>query len=729
MPYPPPRRTQGFTLIEMLVAVALLAGLFYAVGPLLTRSTQANRQTVLAAGTNTSLTRLGEQVAHDIRGGETLLARASITSLDMYKIRDQIRFNLAPGSDRYQGKTLHILDNAFAGSVGKQVMIIGSQGEYMPTRVLSSTPQGTGSIVAFDCNMNMPGGITAFTFGGLKLEMTPRGLARTKTENGVPTTQLVATNLSKLTFKPTYGATAGTFTTTPKAPTPRVSDQKLDGVNYALTSSDEQPVLAAGYVPLGLPGIYPWPCDANPVAPPNNLGKLGLNVTLNGELVAPATLRPTVYVSGPGLSTTVTTFGARVFDKIAAGTYVSSANPITVGNTIYDPRVGRSPARVGNGLQETTFVDYTIRKGRVTVQVTGLPTPPPSSGLVTFTGPETVQVPVQTGSQEIRLTPGTYGVNADPVGAYVPTVSTSTLTVGSTTNTVVTVNYAIPKGAVNVQVTGLPATYTGGAFVHLSGSEMATVPAVNGSSTITLQPGQYTVQADDAGTYKPAISATVIQVNSNQTTTVQITYTNTAPPEPDPALPPTTPTPSNPDPEPTLPPSQNTVTMRFRAGFNDRNVTRLTLRNINTGQAWWIDIQSFSGRSTGSRKIGDRKYSWEALPESVIAGEVKVPPGKYMVQEIATQGRGYSVAAVGFMVNRNTNQIKIINPRNYENSFEQYKSISINSQFQVADGEYDFVTGVDPNINGGFASGGQWINVECNSNSILIIEYGCITNN
>ncbi|KQR11260.1 type II secretion system protein J [Deinococcus sp. Leaf326] len=528
----PPDKTRGFTLIEVLVAIALLAGLFYSVGPLLTRSTQANRQTVLAAGANSSITRLGEQIAQDIRGGETLLASASVNSLDMYKLRQEIVFDLNRGHDRYQGKTLHILNNAFASYVGKDVMIVGSQGEYMPTRVVSSTPDGTGSVVEFSCNMNMPGGITAFTYGQLKLEKTAQGLVRTKTDNGVSAAQVVATNVDKLVFEPTYGAAAGRFTATAKAPAPRLSNQKLDGVNYAITSSDEQPVMAAGYVQLGLPGIYPWPCNANPVAPPNNLGKLGLNVTLNEELVGPATLRPRVYVRGPGLSTTKTTFGAQVYDKIAAGTYIGSADPITVGNIIYDPRVARSPAKIGNGLQETIFVDYTVRKGRVVVQVSGLPTPPPASGLVTFSGPETVQVPAQTGAQEVRLTPGTYGINADPIGAYVPTVSVSTLVVDSTTNTVVTINYAVPKGSINVQVTGLPATYTGGSSIRVSGPESATIPAANGGATLLLVPGQYTVQADDAGTYKPTISTTTLQVDSNKTTTVTINYADSTPPVP-----------------------------------------------------------------------------------------------------------------------------------------------------------------------------------------------------
>lgn len=726
MRHPPDPKAQGFTLIEVLVAVALLAGLFYSIGPLLTRSTQANRQTVLAAGANSSITRLGEQIAQDIRSGESLIARASVNSLDMYKIRTEILFDLDRGYDRYQGKTLHIRNNAFANYVGQQVMIVGSQGEYMPARVLSSTPQGTGSVVAFDCNMNMPGGITAFTFGQLKLAMTAQGLARTKTENGTATTQIVATNVDKLVFEPTYGSATGRFTATEKAPTPRQNDQKLDGVNYAITSNEEQPVMAAGYVQLGLPGIYPWPCDANPVAPPNNLGKLGLNVTLNGELTAPATLRPTVYVSGPGLSTTVTTFGARAYDKLTAGAYVGSANPITAGSTIYDPRIGRSPAQIGNGLQQTIFVDYVIRKGVVRVQVNGLPTPPPASGLVTFSGPETVQVPAQTGAQEVRLTPGTYGINADPVGAYVPTVSVSTLTVNSTTNTTVTINYVIPKGTVSVQITGLSGAWTGGSFVRLVGPETVAIPVANGTSTVTLQPGQYAVQAEDAGTYKPTVSASTIQVNSNQTSTLRIDYADSAPPAPDPSDPPTPGIPGNPNPNPEPPPTAGSTRMRFNAGFSDRHVTTLKLRKVSTGEVLSLPIQSYSGRSAGQFRYNGVTYKWGALPPKITIAQVDLTPGKYVVDDIMTKGSGYSIVSIGISASRNTNNITITNPsRDWENAFRQYKSIGIGSTFEVGSGEYDFVTGVDPNINLGLASGGQWLNVEC-SGGQLIPDYGCV---
>ena len=733
MRHPPDRETQGFTLIEVLVALSLLAGLFYMVGPLLTRSTQANRQTVLAAGANSSITRLGEQIAQDIRGGETLIARASVNSLDMYKLRTEILFDLDRGYDRYQGKTLHIRSNAFASYVGQQVMIVGSQGEYMPTRVLSSTPQGTGSVVEFDCRMTMPGGITAFTFGQLKLAMTARGLARTKTENGTATTQIVATNVDKLVFEPTYGSAAGRFTTTEKAPTPRLNDQKIDGMNYAITSNEEQPVMSAGYVQLGLPGIYPWPCDANPVAPPNNLGKLGLNITLNGELTAPPTLRPTVYVSGPGLSTTVTAFGARAYDKLTAGTYVSSANPITAGSTIYDPRVGRSPARIGNGLQETIFVDYTIRKGRVVVQVTGLPTPPPASGLITFTGPETVQVPAQTGAQEVRLTPGAYGINADPVGAYVPTVSISTLTVESTTNTVVTINYAIPRGAVSVQITGLSGAWTGGSFVRLVGPETAAIPVANGTSTITLQPGQYTVQAEDAGTYKPTVSSPTVQVNSNQTATLRVDYADSTTPDPPGSDPPGSGVPMPPPTTPGDPPGvgipENTVTLRFNAAFSDRHITHMTLKSVSTGRVWWLDLQSYSGRPAGGTRVGKAKYSWGALPARSSIAEIRVPAGKYVITDINTKGDGYSIFVIGVQVVANSGQVKISNPsQDYEKSFGNYKSIALNSIFEVGPGNYDFVTGIDSRINLGLASGGQWLNVECNALESLLPEWGCVDN-
>ena len=509
----------GFTLIEVLIGTALLALLFASVTLLMNRSAQASRASSLAAQSNTSLTRLGEQLGQGLSSGQVILKQASRSRLDLLRLSQKTVLTLADGESRGSKSSLKVKGSALNALSGKPVVVVSSTGDYLLTRIASSTPAGSDSQVVFSCLISLPGNLSVYSYKTLTLEEAG-GLKRT--EEGVG--QVVGAGVRSVRFEPVYGASAGQFAATATAPAMYQDSERLTAISYALTSNGEQPLTSAGTARINVAGFREWGCDENPAAPANNLGKLQVNVLYKGQTTGPSGVTPGVGVSGPGTAQNINTWTRQTFENLDAGTYSVSAPSITQGELIYDAAVTGSPATVGNGKQGTVNVNYLVRKGRINLEIAGLPSTPPASGEVRFSGPDNLSVPARNSTPTVELTPGDYAVSADPIGEYEPEISTPNLHVTSTTNDTIKVTYGIPKGSVNLQITGLPTPSPASGYVRVSGPEAQNVAAQTGTSTLTLKKGTYSITADQIGEYEPSVSSSSVTVGKNTSTTVTVSY-------------------------------------------------------------------------------------------------------------------------------------------------------------------------------------------------------------
>ncbi|GGI87880.1 prepilin-type N-terminal cleavage/methylation domain-containing protein [Deinococcus wulumuqiensis] len=513
-------KKHGFTLIEILIGLALMTLVFATVTVLITRSAQAGRQSSVQAAANTSVTKLGEQLGRDLSSGQVILQAAGQRRLDLLRLGARTPLTLAEGASRKNTSRLTVKGNPLAALSGKPVVVVSSTGDYLLTRVAQVTPAGANSEVVFSCLVSLPGNLSVYPFTALSLEETASGLRRT--EEGAA--QIVGSNVQKVRFEPVYGTVTGVFYPTPMNPVSHHAGERLSAVNYALTSGGEHPITSAGTARLSLVGLRERGCNENPAAPANNLGKLQVNVLYKGGTTGPAGVTPGVGVSGPSTSSNINTWTRQTFENLDAGTYSVSAPSLTSGERIYDATVTGNPATVGNGKQGTVNVNYLVRKGKITLDISGLPSPPPASGAVRFSGPENLSVPAQNGTPQVELTPGDYAVTADPIGEYEPEISTPNLHVTSSTNDTITVTYGIPKGSVNLQITGLPTPPPATGYVQVTGPESKTIAAQSGTTSLTLKRGEYTVTADQVGEYEPSISSSTVTVGKNTSTTVTVSY-------------------------------------------------------------------------------------------------------------------------------------------------------------------------------------------------------------
>lgn len=584
----PHTQSAGFTLIEILVGVALIALLFVSLTAVVARSAQASRTSSVNSMNNTSITKIGEQLGDDLSRGTNILHRASTTTLDLYRLGERIPLQQAPGADRFGKKTVTFLGSPFAALVGKPVIITNNRGKYVRTQVISSTTSGTSSTVTMGCNLSLEGTLTAYPYKTLSFDGTSN---LTRTENGIGS--VVAQNVKYVKFEPMYGQTAGTFPTSSSSPVMHKDGQALSMINYGVVGLGDPQVTAIGSARVNLAALTAVDCDDNPSTPANNLGKLQVNVLLNGEPTAPAGLNPNVTVIGPQALNNITTFDTRVFERLTAGTYTASAPLITSGSTIYDPTITNNPGTVGDGRQATINVNYKVRKGRLQLQIVGLPDPTPGSGTVSINGPDPQSIPAANGTTPVQLTPGGYTITATPVGGYIPTVSQPSLTVTSSTNTTVTVTYTDPNALLTLQVNGLPAgTVT---TLDASGPEYRSIDVTTASSTSTsLQKGTYTITAPDKTvngvTYSASPAVGSVYLGPGGATYV-VTYT--APPiSPQPPTSPTSPQ------VPPISPQPPAGTVRFKIGAAPPNGTYvLTAYDMKNGKLQ-LNNQAYLGEYT-----------------------------------------------------------------------------------------------------------------------------------
>ena len=252
---------------------------------------------------------------------------------------------------------------------------------------------------------------------------------------------------------------------------------------------------------------------------------LQINVSLEGQLnpVNPGTA-PSVTTTGPetpGLNR----FGTRVFEKLKAGLYNVSANVITINGNPYDPVIIGSPVSIGNGRAGTVNIDYRIRKGIVTVTVTGLK--PGEKGRIHLTGPENRVLELPNGVHPIEVNPGDYTVTADPTADADPAVSAPSVTVRGGQTSPVTVDYKPAKGTISVVVRGLPNGEK--ANISLQGPQPVSQPLPNGTHAVKVPAGNYAVTAEQKNGFTVTVTPPSVNLNprGNQTVTVDYDYVTT----------------------------------------------------------------------------------------------------------------------------------------------------------------------------------------------------------
>lgn len=529
MYHPPPRTSHrsGFTLIELLVGLGLLLVLVAGITTILPRGTQVARTSTLAAGSNQTLTRTGEQLALEISSGQTILQQASATRLDMLKVTNRLPLD----GSRPAGAQEVTAGAGFDALVGSDVILATTQGDYMLARVESSTAVTGGKRrVRFDCGIYLPGNVAAYPYKSVSLAFASAtgesaNSHATSLYRRVSSWAPVDSGLTDVRFAPVYsdasGRANGDFGAALAAPLARQGNRDLTGINYALTSTGERRVNTAGTASVRLLGTTPWACGAAPGMPARNNGKLQVNVLLDGQRPTGPAGVPAVASSGPGFSTTLNTWAVRAFENLPAGLYNVTASSFGYMGSTYDATVTGSPASIGNGRDATININYTIRRGTAVVTITGLPGS--TTAPVTFTGAETKTVDLPVGVHRVDLKPGTYTVSAPGVGGMNATVSPTSLTINSGIDRSVSIAYAYPNGDLQVRVAGLPAGVQGG--IHLRGLSNRDVNLANGTAMFSLPSGTYTITADPVPGYTAAVSPGSLTLAPRGSAAVTVTYT------------------------------------------------------------------------------------------------------------------------------------------------------------------------------------------------------------
>lgn len=583
--------TDGFTLIEVLIGLGLLVALVAGVTVIFPRSTQLVRTSTLAAASNTQVTRSAEQVTQDIAAGQSILQQASQTRLDLLKIQRKLDFETPPGSRQAGLTTVTTTHTEFDGLVNQDVVLANTQGDYLVTKVVSSTPNGSKRTVTFQCPIYLPGNVAAYTFRPLSLAFagatgesasSDTATLYRRTASWTPADRA----LRDVRFAPVYGETNGTFSGTLGVPNGVSGEKRLSGIRFVLTGTGEQPVSQASLAGLNLLAVKAWACNQAPGIPARNNGKLQVNVLLNGAKPTTPSGTPSVAVGGPGLTTALNTFMVRVFENLAPGLYNVNASSFTYGADIYDASVTGSPATVGNGRDATVNVNYTVRKGAAVITVSGLPNG--VTGPVTVGG-QTFDLP--NGTSRVDLQPGIYTVVAGSSADMNPAVTPASITIRSGQDSAVSVVYAYPKGMLNVRVSGLPWGTQGG--IHVRGPESRDTTAGNSTVSFSLVRGTYTVTADPVNGYTPTVTPAVTSLTSSAT--VSVTYQ--APP----------------------PPPASTGTLRI--------IVQGLSNSLQTTASW-------NGLTSGNQKAGNGTLTLSNLPSGTysVAGD---PVGGYSAPAVS----------------------------------------------------------------------------------------------
>lgn len=594
---PAPNRNNGFTLMEVLVALAVSALVIVAIANALPRTVSQSVQRSQQVQATVHTSQLVQVVKRQFDLG-TFAGFADGSGQRLTAIfANGTPLPLPQTDNLYAATALNI--PGLNLKVGQKFLIATTTlGKIETVKAVS------GSTVQLDCPTGLPsdGSVTVYPVQTLTLDLTSGNLT-SKLDDGPVQTLASAQGLR---FGYLYANKAGTFTLNPAgAPANQTSAGRLVGLmptsiaNHNLADRTASLPLDAGNLTRLLN------CTENAADVPND-GRV--NVTIVG---LPGGLTPDVTVRGPDPSVDGRRpLASTTYQSVQPGTYSLSAQPVTAGGAIYDPVIGGSPTRLWNPWGDIFMqAKYVLRVGQLVFTVTGLPNG--VQGSVHLDGPKPMDISVSNGTNSVDVPPGDYtisagGVNDSAGGAYIPTISPNgTATVRSGVPTPVAVNYQPVQGTVAVQVTGLPPGLQ--ATLKLSGPQPVTTPAGNGGLNISVAPGAYALSAPDvfdiAGArHKATITPPNFSVVSGRTTSVSVVFLRNSPT-----------TPTRDPPNVILKPNQAVLLLTNNNSVNSVFL-KLNMYSVNSGKL--VNLGS-TLIYTGTPYIIDTAYAYSVSSEGL----------------------------------------------------------------------------------------------------------------
>jgi hypothetical protein len=285
---------------------------------------------------------------------------------------------------------------------------------------------------------------------------------------------------------------------------------------------------------LLLVAVLALACNDAPSAP--RTGSLVVNVS-----GLPAGAQNAVTVTGPagGALSSRTVNVTDTLENLPPGNYTLTANTVTVATGTY---VATTPSQqvevIAAGPPSTATVRFEITTGSIAINVTGLPDGAAAAVSVTGTGGFSRQVTAT--ALLAGLEPGAYLISSNTVTVasghlFSPTPLSQAVTViASETPRTVTSRYALATGALDVVVTGLPASQSASVTVSGPGGLARTL---NASTTLAgLMPGTYAVVAASvtgSTTWSPTVPAQNVDVAASLTPVrAEVNYVDASQPTP-----------------------------------------------------------------------------------------------------------------------------------------------------------------------------------------------------
>ena len=223
----------------------------------------------------------------------------------------------------------------------------------------------------------------------------------------------------------------------------------------------------------------------------------------------PVGIAPNVTVTGPnGYSHTVTTAGTLA--GLSPGTYNIAADAVVIDGRTFAPDVPTLQIAVtASATPAPAAFSYRLSSGALLVVIEGLPVGTGASAIVT--GPNDFRRTVSSGDTLGNLSPGSYGVTADPVAVGVDTYRVSAPTridvEPSMSPVAASLRFSLATGRLSISLSGLP--------IGVNASVAVTGPSgfariLTAAQVLSgLAPGDYLITANAIVTSTASYAATL----------------------------------------------------------------------------------------------------------------------------------------------------------------------------------------------------------------------------
>lgn len=367
---PPARHLHAFTLVQLLVALAISAVITLALVSFLGRGVTAEGQTLSQASATVQADGLSTAIAQDFRRTGGFVAFQQGDALGFTAL-----FTDGPGLTVRNASSSFAQQAGFTDpglnlSVGDLVLIVNSQGKAQLSQVTAS---GGGQVTTSCANSvaYLPDGVTIYRAHTLTLARSGAALTRSLDRQDP---QVVLADASGAAFTYLYEQPGGPLVQDPAglpasttgkfrlaALLPRVT--RSGSVN-AVTSQAQVPTRPPAWA--ALPGARIGSCL--PASPDVNAVTVRLSVTgLPSGSAANVTMR------GPGIDGQRATASTN-YPNLTPGTFGASAQNVTVNGVTYAPTVKPASLQLyGRGASGFLLAEYKPMTATLNVVVSGLP--------------------------------------------------------------------------------------------------------------------------------------------------------------------------------------------------------------------------------------------------------------------------------------------------------------------------------------------------------------------